>query len=55
MIASCGQLGLDWRETTLGEFMEAVEAHNVAHDSSKPEPATPEFRNFMRGMFKKAS
>lgn len=34
--------------------MEAVEAHNAAHDEpGKHEPATPEFRDFMKGMFKK--
>lgn len=53
MIASCGALGLDWRTVGLGEFQEAVAAHNAAHagGGDKPEPASPEFRAFMRGRF----
>lgn len=54
MIASCGALGLDYERATLGEYAEAVEAHNEAQagpGKDRPEPASDEFRAFMRGRF----
>ncbi|WP_155738159.1 hypothetical protein [Sphingobium yanoikuyae] len=30
MIANCGQLGLDYRAVSIGEYFEALEAHNDA-------------------------
>lgn len=54
MIASCGALGLDYERVTMGEFAEAVEAHNETMPSGdKPEPASEEFRTFMKGRFGK--
>jgi hypothetical protein len=55
VIASCGVLGLDWRDVGAGEFAEAVEAHNAASSgpSRDAEPASPEFRAFMRAKFKR--
>jgi hypothetical protein len=53
VIASCGVLGLDYNTIGLGEFEEAVEAHNEAPSADKPEPASPEFRSFMRDTFKR--
>ena len=32
MIANCGQLGLDWRETSMSAYFEALEAHSAAQD-----------------------
>lgn len=52
MIASCGTLGLDYATVGLGEFLEAVEAHNASSDPGKPEPASPAFREMMQGIFK---
>lgn len=40
MIANCGQLGLDYERVSLGEYAEALEAHNMASeegDKSKPD------------------
>ena len=54
MIASCGTLGLDYERATLGEFSEAVEAHNevsAGPAKDKPEPASDDFKAFMRGRF----
>lgn len=36
-------MGLDWRALDLGEYLEAMEAHNEAHSGEKPErPETTE-------------
>ena len=52
MIASCGALGLDWERTSLSMFIEGVEAHNASMSPDKDrEPASPEFRDFMRRHF----
>ena len=53
MIANCGQLGLDWRETSLSGYFEGLEAHNDAHDpkASNRHPASPEFRAQMQRIF----
>lgn len=53
-MASCGVLGLDWQTVTRGEFLDAVAAHNRAQQPDKPEPASEEFREFMKGLFKRA-
>ena len=55
MIASCGVLGLDWERVTRGEFLDAVAAHNRAQQPDKPEPASAEFRGFMKGLFRPRS
>ena len=48
MIANCGQLGLDWRQTDLSDYLEALEAHNEAHDpEGAPREATPELKRFL--------
>ncbi|XAI96833.1 hypothetical protein [Synechococcus phage Ssp-JY40] len=49
MIANCGQLGLDWRQTDLSDYLEALEAHNEAHDpeAGKAKEASPELARFM--------
>lgn len=57
MIASCGTLGLDYECVTLGEFAEAVEAHNeqgAGPSKDQPEPASDDFKAFMRGRFGRA-
>jgi len=46
-------LGLDWGDVTLGEFLEAVEAHNETGQPDKPEPASSDFREFMKAQFKR--
>lgn len=38
MIANCGGIGLDWKDLSLGEYLEALEAHNDAHASPGSEP-----------------
>ena len=42
VLATCGALGLDWERVGLGEYAEAVEAHNNQH-SGRPqtEPLAP--------------
>lgn len=51
-MASCGSLGLDYAVIGLGEFLEAVEAHNEqGQTADKPEPASADFQAFMRGQF----
>lgn len=30
-------MGLDWRTLDLSDYLEALEAHNEAHSSDKPE------------------
>jgi hypothetical protein len=49
LIANCGQLGLDWRATDLSDYLEALEAHNEAHDpdAGAVKEATPELRRFL--------
>lgn len=50
MIANCGQLGLDWRQTDLSDYLEALEAYNEAHDpeaSKQPPEASDELKRFM--------
>lgn len=44
---------LDWSSLSLSGYFEALEAHNDAHDTGKPkhQPASPEFREQMRGIF----
>lgn len=45
MIANCGGMGLDYRDISLGEYLEALEAHNEAHaapGSDSRGPADPE-------------
>jgi len=45
VIANCGGMGLDWRGLSLGEYLEALEAHNEAHqrvDSGGDRPSDPE-------------
>lgn len=53
MIANCGALHLDWRETSMSAYFEALEAHNEAHDpkAGASQPASPEFRAQMRRIF----
>lgn len=45
MLANCGQLGLDWERLSLGEYVEALEAHNAASDP-KPEADMDRLRRF---------
>lgn len=50
MIANCGQLGLDWRQTDLSDYLEALEAYNEAHDpeaGKRPAEASDELKRFM--------
>ena len=50
MIANCGQLGLDWRQTDLSDYLEALEAHNEAHDpeaAKQPREASEELKRFL--------
>lgn len=44
---------LNWERLSLSGYFEALEAHNEAQDTGKPkhEPASPEFREQMRGVF----
>jgi hypothetical protein len=50
LIANCGQLGLDWRQTDLSDYLEALEAHNEAHDpeAAKHKEPTPELSAFVK-------
>ena len=43
---------MEWGDTTLGEFLESVEAHNDTGQADKPEPASADFREFMKAKFK---
>ena len=52
MISSCATLGLDYHAVGLGEFLEAVEAYNESSQPDKPEPASDDFRQFMRERFR---
>lgn len=49
MIANCGTLGLDWRQTDLSDYLEALEAYNEAHDPDrgKVKEASPQLQRFM--------
>lgn len=44
VLSNCGQLGLDWRLLSLSEYLEALEAHNEAHqpEGAKSGPVDPE-------------
>jgi hypothetical protein len=47
-------LRLDWRDVGAGELAEAVEAHNAVNSGpakDAAEPASAEFRAFMKGRF----
>lgn len=46
ILANCGELGLDWERITLGEYFEALEAHNEAAPGEKPEPDLDRLRKF---------
>jgi len=41
VIANCGGIGLDWKDLSLGEYLEALEAHNEAHAAPGSEPRQP--------------
>ena len=44
LIAHCGALGVDWRTLDLSGYLEALEAHNEAHD---PEAGKGEIKSDM--------
>ena len=51
MIANCGQLGINWREADLSDYLEALEAHNEANDPNAkkaPPEASDELKRFMQ-------
>lgn len=45
MIANCAELGLDWQQASLSDYLEAIEAHNEA---SSPQPERKEPSDWMR-------
>jgi hypothetical protein len=49
LIANCGHLGLDWRQTDLSDYLEALEAYNEAHDpdAGKSPEASEQLKRFM--------
>lgn len=51
VLANCGQLGLDWRDLSLSDYLEALEAHNEAHatpgSSDRPEANPERLRRFV--------
>ena len=49
MIANCGQMGLDWRDLSLSDYFEALEAHNGAHE---PSGVSEGFKEMMQAQFK---
>ena len=40
---NCGEMGLDWHTISLSGYLEALEAHNEAH-----EPQTPEVSDWLK-------
>lgn len=47
-------MGLDYHRASLSDYMEAIEANNerMTPDKGGHEPASPEFRQMMQGIFK---
>lgn len=46
IFANCGKLGLDPERVTLGEYFEALEAHNEAVEPDKKTPDLDRLREF---------
>lgn len=46
LLASCGQLGLDWERATLAEFWEALEAHNAGIEGQGEKPDLERLKRF---------